>query len=75
MLLTHAFETTNINRIELDVYAFNPQARHVYERNGFIYEGRKRSALKFDGDYVDAIVMSILHSDWESKRPPGQLLA
>lgn len=68
MLLAHAFETTNINRIELDVYAFNPRARRVYERSGFQYEGRKRAALKFDGDYIDAIVMSILRSDWSSQR-------
>lgn len=66
MLLAHVFKTTSINRIELDVYAFNPRARRVYEQSGFHYEGRKRAAFKFDGDYIDAIVMSILRSDWES---------
>lgn len=66
MVLAHAFETTSVNRIELEVYDFNPRARRVYERNGFQYEGRKRAALKFDGGYVDAIVMSILRSDWSS---------
>lgn len=66
MLLAHAFETTGINRIELDVYDFNPWARHVYERSGFQYEGRKRAVFNFDGDYVDAIVMSILRTDWAS---------
>lgn len=66
MLLAHAFKTSTINRIELDVYAFNPRARRVYEQSGFQYEGRKRAALKFDGDYIDAIVMSILRSDWHT---------
>jgi hypothetical protein len=51
--------------VDLDVYAFNPRARHVYERCGFVYEGRKRAALKFDGAYVDAILMSMLRPDWE----------
>lgn len=65
MLLDYAFRATSLNRVELEVYAFNPRARHVYERCGFVYEGRKRAALKFDGEYVDAIVMSMLRSDWE----------
>jgi RimJ/RimL family protein N-acetyltransferase len=65
MVLDYTFQATNLNRIELEVYAFNPRARHVYERNGFVYEGRRRAALKFDGDYVDAIVMSVLRSDRE----------
>ncbi|XAS66732.1 GNAT family protein [Micrococcaceae bacterium Sec5.7] len=65
MVVDYAFRATSLNRIELDVYAFNPRARHVYERSGFVHEGRKRAALKFDGKYVDAIVMSVLRSDWE----------
>lgn len=70
MLLDHAFRATNLNRIGLEVYAFNPRARHVYERNGFACEGRKRAALKFDGKYVDAIIMSVLRSDWEMGNRP-----
>ncbi|MHA7290648.1 GNAT family N-acetyltransferase [Arthrobacter sp. MDT3-24] len=65
MLLDYAFSATSLNRVDLEVYAFNLRARHVYERCGFVYEGRKRAALKFDGEYVDAIVMSVLRSDWE----------
>ncbi|MGA7206794.1 MAG: GNAT family protein [Specibacter sp.] len=47
------------------MYAVNPRARHVYERCGFVYEGRKRAALKFDGVHVGAVVMSMVRSDWE----------
>ncbi|MDQ2740729.1 MAG: GNAT family N-acetyltransferase [Chloroflexota bacterium] len=65
MVLDHAFRTTCLNRIELDAYVFNPRALHVYEQCGFVYEGRRRAALKFDAEYVDAIVMSMLRSDWE----------
>jgi RimJ/RimL family protein N-acetyltransferase len=64
LVVDYAFQSTNINRIELDVYAFNPRARHVYEKAGFLFEGTKRSALKFDGEYVDADGMAILRSDW-----------
>ena len=66
LLIDHAFQSTRINRIELEVYAFNPRARHVYEKVGFLFEGTKRAALEFDGEYVDADIMSILRSDWLS---------
>ena len=71
LLRDHAFGTTGLNRIELEVYAFNPRARHVYERCGFIFEGLRRSAHKFDGEYIDAIMMSMLRSDWESAKSSG----
>lgn len=52
-----------VNRIELEVYAFNPRAISVYERVGFVREGVLRQALHWNGDYVDAILMSIVRSD------------
>jgi RimJ/RimL family protein N-acetyltransferase len=52
-----------VNRIELEVFAFNPRAIHVYERVGFRREGVRRQALRWDGAYVDAVGMSIVRSD------------
>ena len=63
LLMDYAFTHLPLNRIELEVYAFNPRAQRVYEKAGFVAEGRRRAALKFDGEFVDAIVMSILKSD------------
>ncbi|MBM3715417.1 MAG: GNAT family N-acetyltransferase [Actinobacteria bacterium] len=63
LMVDYAFSATDLNRIELDVYDFNPRARHVYERAGFTYEGRKRQAFTFDGTRIDTVVMSILRQD------------
>ena len=63
LIIDHAFSSTRLNRIELEVYQFNPRARHVYERAGFVFEGVKRSSFKFDDEYVDTVMMSILRSD------------
>jgi RimJ/RimL family protein N-acetyltransferase len=71
LVVDNAFRSTNINRIALEVYAFNPRARHVYDKAGFLFEGTKRAALKFDGEYVDAHLMSILRSDWLSRINAG----
>ena len=64
LLLAHAFTATDLYRIELEVYAFNPRAQHVYERAGFVVEGRRRAAFVFDGQRIDAVIMAVLRPDW-----------
>lgn len=62
LAVDYAFEH-GVHRIELEVYDFNPRARHVYEKVGFRHEGTKRDALRFDGGWVDAHLMAILSTD------------
>ena len=52
-----------VHRIGLEVYAFNHRAIGVYERVGFRREGVLRDALHWDGEFHDAIVMSMLRTD------------
>ena len=61
--IQHAFDL-GVHRVELEVYAFNPRARHVYQKVGFVHEGTKRHALLFEGQWVDAHLMSCLSTDW-----------
>ncbi|WP_342210831.1 GNAT family N-acetyltransferase [Rothia uropygialis] len=49
--------------ISLEVYDFNPRARRVYEKAGFIYEGTGRDALRFDGGWVDVHDMAVIASE------------
>jgi RimJ/RimL family protein N-acetyltransferase len=63
LVLAHAFDTVGLNRVELEVYDFNPRARHVYEKIGFVHEGTKRQALLWDGAWVDAHLMAMVASD------------
>lgn len=77
MVVDHAFVRCGLHRISLEVYAFNPRARRVYEKVGFVSEGVLRDALLFDGEWIDAETMAILRPDWEaawrtrSGRTPG----
>lgn len=64
LVLRHAFEAELLHRVQLEVYAFNPRARRVYEKAGFVVEGTMREALRFDDGWVDAHVMAILAQDW-----------
>ena len=58
----HAF-AAGVHRVELEVYDFNPRARGVYEKAGFRHEGTRRDALRWDGAWVDAHLMSLLATD------------
>ncbi|WP_223360716.1 GNAT family N-acetyltransferase [Leifsonia sp. ZF2019] len=59
-VLAHAFTTLGLHRVELEVYAFNPRAQRAYEKAGFELEGRRRDALRWDGEWVDTLVMGCL---------------
>ncbi|HEY2690753.1 MAG TPA: GNAT family protein [Streptosporangiaceae bacterium] len=68
LVLGHAFETVGLHRIELTVFAFNPRARRVYDKVGFVFEGTRRQALRWDGEWVDADIMGILADEWSRHR-------
>jgi RimJ/RimL family protein N-acetyltransferase len=68
LILAHAFETVGLHRVDLEVYAFNPRARRVYDKVGFVYEGTRRQSLLWDGSWIDADVMSILGGEWAAHR-------
>jgi RimJ/RimL family protein N-acetyltransferase len=65
LIIGYAFATVGVHRIELQVYDFNPRARHVYERVGFVHEGTMREALRGDGQWIDCHLMGMLASDWD----------
>ncbi|MDT7790358.1 MAG: hypothetical protein QOF58_8777 [Pseudonocardiales bacterium] len=62
-VLDHAFKVRNLHRVDLEVYEFNHRAIHVYKKLGFREEGRLRDALLWEGEFYDAIVMSVLSTD------------
>ena len=70
LLLKHGFETLNLNRICLRVYSTNSRAIRAYEKSGYVVEGLQREAHYLDGKYVDAIMMSVLRSEWLEKNHP-----
>ena len=68
LVVERVFTDLPVHRIQLEVFAFNPRAQHVYERVGFRREGVLRDALRWDGEYHDTIVMGLLRPDWERSR-------
>lgn len=64
LLLAYGFQELELNRIELEVFAFNPRALRVYEKLGFKREGVRREVLFMDGNFHDSIVMGVLASEF-----------
>ncbi len=64
LLVQHGFNTLNLNRIFLHVFATNLRAIRAYEKAGFILEVRERQAEYRDGNYIDVLLMSMLKSEF-----------
>jgi UDP-4-amino-4,6-dideoxy-N-acetyl-beta-L-altrosamine N-acetyltransferase len=71
LILSHAFDTLNLNRVWLHVYEFNPRGIRVYEKLGFAIEGRLRQHVFRDGRYWDVLTMGILRDEWAQRRDDG----
>lgn len=54
-----ARSTGVIERLQLEVFAHNQAAIHIYEKLGFEVEGRRRKAFKRDGEYIDSLTMAL----------------
>ena len=68
LLLRHGFETLNLNRVFLRVYADNPRAIRAYEKAGFVLEGVQREAVFKRGKFGDVLMMSVLRREWDARK-------
>ena len=53
----------NLTRLELTVVSSNIVAKHLYEKNGFKIEKKKKNAMIIDDKYVDEYYMAKLYKD------------
>ncbi len=70
-LVRFAFQQLGLNRVQLEVYDFNPRAQRAYEKAGFRRDGILRQALYRDGKFHDIYLMSILREEWDASEPAG----
>ena len=65
-LTDHAFGPLGRDLLWLDVAADNARARRLYERAGFVYEGRLRQRWRRPkGDVVDLDLLSMTRAEWQ----------
>ncbi len=63
--LAWAFEKAGLHRVELEYLGWNERVRPLYERAGFVEEGRRRKCYFKDGKWWDEILMGILDDEWK----------
>jgi RimJ/RimL family protein N-acetyltransferase len=68
IIVRYAFEDLGLNRVALSVFEFNEPAIQAYEKLGFKEEGRLRRAIRRDDGFHDAILMSVLASEWREDK-------
>jgi RimJ/RimL family protein N-acetyltransferase len=59
----HVLGELGFHRLELQIYGFNDRAIAHAERVGYVREGVKRRAYLKDGEWVDAVLFSLLQED------------
>ncbi|MGD0749877.1 MAG: GNAT family protein [Anaerolineales bacterium] len=68
ILLNLGFRTFNLNRIYLRVDEANKGGIRAYEKAGFVHEGCFRQGTFNNGQYGDVLLMSVLRTEWDSKK-------
>ena len=65
-ILSIAFDTLKLHRVDLGVFDFNKGAIACYEKVGFKIEGIFRDSRKIDEEYWSLINMSVLEHEYRS---------
>lgn len=74
LLLSYAFETLNLNRVEVQIPNYNGLAISVANKIGFLQEGTLRQAYFDKNEYHDVFQFGILKTDYETKKMEGNYL-
>lgn len=60
-----AFHSTDLERLEILVAVGNDRSKRVAEKLGAVFEGRLRHRIPLRGRSFDALVFSVIRTDWE----------
>jgi RimJ/RimL family protein N-acetyltransferase len=67
LMIDYVFQHTNLNQLTLSVYEFNPRARSVYEKIGFVFDSLDKNELEYEGKWIDSINMKLTRENWKQR--------
>jgi RimJ/RimL family protein N-acetyltransferase len=70
-----AFERANIHAVSLGCVEYNERGKHLYQRLGFVLEGRYRKCHFHERKWWDVLLFSMLEDEWEALREKERLAA
>lgn len=71
VLVAHALDVWNLNRVEIRVATENRRSRAIPERLGFREEGTLRQAERVGERYLDTVLYGLVASDWQRQERPS----
>jgi RimJ/RimL family protein N-acetyltransferase len=67
VLMRYGFAELNLERLTLNVFAYNERALRSYLKAGFTVEGRQRERLRRGRRRYDMIFMAALRDEWQAQ--------
>jgi RimJ/RimL family protein N-acetyltransferase len=67
LMIDYVFQHTDLNQLTLSVYEFNPRARSVYEKIGFVFDSLDKNELEYEGKWIDSINMKLTRENWKQR--------
>jgi len=64
-----AFDHAGMHRVNIGGFEYNERALRLYEKLGFVLEGRVRKALWRGGQWWDIIELAVLEDEWRERKP------
>ncbi|MGD8398181.1 MAG: GNAT family protein [Anaerolineae bacterium] len=69
--IDYLFRHSDVHRIGLDTWSFNPRMMRVAEKLGFVYEGAERELMAWQGERLDFVHYGLLRREWAERRGRG----
>jgi RimJ/RimL family protein N-acetyltransferase len=66
ILLRHLIRELGFHRLQMEIYGFNDRALRHAERAGWVREGVRRRAYRYDDEWVDGILFGLLAEDLDA---------
>ncbi|ALS80269.1 GCN5 family acetyltransferase [Planococcus kocurii] len=68
LIIDYVFQNTTLTHLTLSVFDFNPRAKRVYAKVGFVLSGIDKNDLQFEGDWIDSIHMKLTRENWLNRK-------
>jgi RimJ/RimL family protein N-acetyltransferase len=69
--IDYLFSHSDVHRIGLETWSFNPRMMRAAEKAGLVYEGAERELREWQGQRLDSVLYGLLRREWLAGRDRG----